>query len=382
MQSQKYRPHRELLGWLILLRTPGIGPIRFNALLNHFGTIQRILAAHPTELAACRLPQKSIAALRQYDTDAANRDLEWLRQHDHHHIIPISSDRYPAQLREIADPPPLLFIAGDPDLLHVAQIAVVGSRNPSQSGVSNATQFARHLSRQTGLCITSGLAIGIDTAAHQGALQTQGRTIAVLGSGLANLYPKRNEQLAQKIGQCGALISELPPHTPALAKHFPRRNRIISGLSLGTLIVEATLKSGSLITARLAAEQGREVFAIPGPIHNPGSRGCHALIRQGAKLVESIDDILEELPPMAKNSALPTQKAPGQHPPVPDLDDNSLKILKNMDQNPIAIDTLVNHSQLTPDEVSSILLSLELRGLVSTAPGGLYTRQDYQEATQ
>ena len=373
--DQRAQPSdEELLHWLVLLRTPGIGPIRFRALLSHFGSARQILTASPRELAACRLPRKSISALHQPDTDAAKRDLDWLHHRENHHILPISCADYPPQLREIADPPPLLFVTGHPSLLSAAQIAVVGSRNPSQSGLNNATQFAKHLN-QMGLGITSGLAIGVDTAAHQGALQAEKTTIAVLGSGLKQLYPKRNRHLALEISQHGALVSELPPDTPARAESFPRRNRIISGLSLGTLVVEATPQSGSLITARLAAEQGREVFAIPGSIHSPTSRGCHSLIRQGAKLVDCTDDILEELPPLATAGAA-VVSPPQQQTLSFDIDDNSLKILNNMGQDPVAVDTLVEHSQLTPDEVSSILLSLELRGLVSTAPGGLYTRQD------
>ena len=364
----------ELLDWLVLNRVAGIGPVRFKALLDGFGDVSRVLGAGAAELTRCGLPKNVVAALARADTDLARRDLAWLDQSDSHHIVSLACDTYPALLKEITDPPPLLFVIGDPALLASPQIAVVGSRNPSPTGKRHAHQFARTLG-QIGLTITSGLAIGVDTAAHQGALHAGGQTIAVLGSGLDQLYPRRNKELARQIARQGALVSEFPPGTQALAEHFPRRNRIISGLSCGTLVVEAAPKSGSLITARLAAEQGREVFSIPGSIHNPTSRGCHALIRQGAKLVESVDDILEEFEWLQNDGRTFDSGPLFDAPPVLGLDGNSMKLLDKMGFEAVSVDALVEQSQLTSEEVSSILLSLELRGLVASAPGGLYTKQ-------
>ncbi|CAG0910748.1 unnamed protein product, partial [Cyprideis torosa] len=229
-------------------------------------------------------------------------DLNWL-SHDKHYILPITSEQYPSLLRAIDDPPPLIYVVGDPNLLSYPQLAVVGSRNATRAGIANAEAFSLHLA-SAGLGITSGLALGIDTAAHRGALKADGITLAVAGTGLDGVYPARNRSLAEEIARTGALISEFPIGTRPSPENFPRRNRIISGLSLGTLVIEAAAKSGSLITARLASEQGREVFAIPGSIHNPLARGCHQLIRQGAKLVETGDDILEELAAILNLDAL------------------------------------------------------------------------------
>jgi len=214
------------------------------------------------------------------------------------HILTLHDPAYPALLKEIADPPPLLFVRGDPAVLSRPQLGIVGSRNPTPGGRSLAEDFARSLSR-CGLVVTSGMALGIDAAGHRGALRGGGTTLAVAGTGPDRIYPARHRDLARAIVEQGAIISEFAPGTPALPSNFPRRNRIISGLSLGVLVVEAACRSGSLITARLAAEQGREVFALPGSIHNPLARGCHHLIRQGAKLVEDIEDIVEELGPLA-----------------------------------------------------------------------------------
>ncbi len=264
---------------------------------------------------------------------------------------------------------------GNPAVLATPQLALVGSRNPSAAGRDLAHDFARHLCG-AGLTVTSGLALGIDAASHQGALDGEGLTIAVTGTGLDRVYPARHRDLAHRIAQRGALVSEFVPGTPPLAEHFPRRNRIISGLSLGTLVVEAALASCSLITARLAAEQGREVFAIPGSIHNPLARGCHSLIRLGAKLVENVQDILEELGPMVSDMPYNTVLCSGENSVTGlDLDDNSLKLLDCVDFSPTSIDTLVERSGLTPEQVSSMLLVLELHNIVESASGGCYTRR-------
>ncbi|MFC1750489.1 DNA-processing protein DprA, partial [Pseudomonadota bacterium] len=284
----------ELSYWLALLHCPGIGPARFHKLIEYFSSPQQVFDCTTEELKNSGLPVASLNWLRDPDWSSIDKDIAWLKADSSHHVIPLSAPEYPALLKETSNPPPMLFVKGDPEILQMPQLGVVGSRNPSSGGKENAHSFAKSLS-QSGLTITSGMAMGIDTAAHTGALNGSGLTIAVTGTGLDRVYPARNRKLAHSIAEQGALISELPIGTPPLADNFPRRNRIISGMSLGTLVVEAAPRSGSLITAKLASEQGREVFAIPGSIHNPLARGCHALIRQGAKLIESEEDILSEL---------------------------------------------------------------------------------------
>jgi DNA processing protein len=252
-------------------------------------------------------------------------------------------------------------------------LAVVGSRHPSAGGIRNAHEFAKHLVGY-GLTIVSGLAVGIDAAAHEGALQGGGLTIAVCGTGLDRVYPSVNTKLAQRIAREGALISEFPVGTKPLSQNFPRRNRIISGLSMGLLVVEAAPQSGSLISARMAMEQGREVFAIPGSIHNPLARGCHALIRQGAKLVETAADILEELAPQISiNTAIPKSALTMQET-VAEISDEQSHLLDIMGYEAISVDDMVERSGLTAEEVSSMLLLLELQGLIEASPGGLYNR--------
>lgn len=369
MTSHTQQAPQDLNLWLAILRAPGIGPIRYQKLLKQFGSPSQILRAKPIELAALKIPNKSINALQNPDWQQIEKDLRWQEQKNCY-VISRADPHYPALLNEIPDPPPLLFFRGRLDVLHLPQIAIVGSRNASQSGLNNARRFASDLC-QSGLSITSGLALGIDASAHLGALDSQGPTLAVMGTGPDSVYPRRHKTLAQNICEHGGLISEFPPGTQPLAENFPRRNRIISGLSLGTLVIEATPKSGSLITAHLATDQGREVFAVPGSIHNPTSRGCHMLIRQGAKLVESIQDILEELPIEIRTS-LPVSNEKNDTNIKHDA--NTLKLLSVLDYDPLSIDTLIKTSQLTPEAVSSILLTLELQDLVNVMPGGLYTR--------
>jgi DNA processing protein len=298
-------------------------------------------------------------------------DQEWLTQ-PNCHAITQHDERYPPLLKQIPDPPAVLFVQGDPLRLIDKQLAIVGSRNPSISGERTAMEFARHLA-DIGLTITSGLAVGIDAAAHRGALAGDGHTIAVTGTGLDRIYPARHRDLAGEIVTRGALVSEFPPGTPPRPENFPRRNRLISALSLGTLIVEAAMQSGSLITARLAAEQGREVFAIPGSIHNPLARGCHALLRQGAKLVETAQDILEELGALVAWEESPSQPStPGST--TTDYSKEIINLLSYIEFEPTAVDTVVERSGLTADQVSSMLVVLELHGQIVSAPGGLYTR--------
>jgi DNA processing protein len=274
-------------------------------------------------------------------------------------ILTVADSEYPQFLLNTADPPLLLYVKGRLDLLNAKSLAVVGSRNASAQGLRNAEAFAKSIS-DAGLCIVSGMAHGIDAAAHLGGLQGAGSSVAVIGTGLDKVYPAANRELAHRLAQEGTIISEFPLGTPPLAANFPRRNRIISGLSLGCLVVEASVQSGSLITARMALEQGREVFAIPGSIHSPQSKGCHALIKQGAKLVENARDILEEL---GYQSTAKTVGIAPEHP-----------LFVHLGFDPLAAETLAQRSGLTIGELSAILLQLELDGIVASLPGGLYQR--------
>ena len=320
------------------------------------------------------LRASAVAALKSPDWEAVEQDQRWLEKAGTR-ILPITDPAFPARLRDISGAPTVLFLRGDVGLLASPQLAMVGSRNPSSEGRRNAEQFAAYLAG-CGLTITSGMALGIDAASHRGALKAKGPTIAVWGTGLDKPYPPRHRELAEEIADQGLIVSEFPPGTLPMPEHFPRRNRIISGLAIGTLVVEAAVASGSLITARLAGEQGREVFAIPGSIHNPMARGCHQLIRQGAKLVESAGDILEELAPQLRLELLP---APGVEPratatPAEPEDPEYRLLLDSMAFAPTSVDTIVERTGLTPDAVSSMLLMLELQGQVEAAPGGHYSR--------
>ena len=290
-----------------------------------------------------------------------------------HHLIDSESGDIPELLRQIPGPPTLLYVVGNIDVLHLPALAIVGSRNPTRGGVQNAYEFSKHLAR-SGFCIVSGLAQGIDTAAHEGALDAGAKTVAFLGHGIDRVYPAENRKLAHRIAEEGALCSEYPLGSPPRREHFPQRNRLISGLCLGTLVVEAARRSGSLISARLAAEQGREIFAIPGSIHNPLSRGCHQLIRQGAKLVESADDIVSELGPLVghlmQNAELPAVEtaAAAQH-------DSEYRLLfSTLSYDPASADQLAENSGLTIDQVSSMLLILELEGKIQVQAGGRYSK--------
>jgi len=304
--------------------------------------------------------------------DVNESDRQWL-QAPNHHIVSAKSDDFPGMLRQIPGPPTHLYVVGNLDALHLPALAIVGSRNPTAGGRQNAHDFANYLAR-TGFCIVSGLAQGIDTAAHEGALAAGAATVAFLGHGIDRIYPAENHELAQRIAATGALCSEFPLGSPVRREHFPQRNRLISGLSLGTLVVEAARRSGSLISARLAAEQGREVFAIPGSIHNPLSRGCHQLIRQGAKLVENADDIVSELAPLAghllQNSDISTKPAAA----VPPLDREYDELLATLSYDPASADQIAQQSGLTIEQVSSMLLILELEGKIQLQPGGRYSR--------
>jgi DNA processing protein len=335
-------------------------------LLQHFA-IEQIFHASRASLLAAGCSEKLCEALQNPPWHLVQQDMQWLEQSGNF-VLTLADSGYPAQLKEIADPPPLLFVKGNLELLSKPQIAMVGSRNPSSLGVKTAIEFAGALA-DAGFVVTSGMALGIDAASHQGALNAGGATIAVTGTGLDRVYPARHRALAIDIAARGALVSEFPPGTPAKAGHFPRRNRVISGLCQGLLVVEAAQQSGSLITACMALEQNREVFAIPGSIHNPLARGCNALIRQGAKLVETAADIFEEFGQYNQShnrtSAQSAQTA---------LDLEQQNLLNLIPYSPITVDNLVQESGLSVEAVSSTLLVLELQGYIAGAAGGNYYR--------
>jgi len=354
--------------WLALWRIYDIGPSRFLKLLDAFPDIHEVFKAPTQQLSALGLTAEIIAAIKKPDWAAVEQNLKWAEQ-PHHHILTYNDDNYPPLLKQIAKPPIVLFVNGDASLLTSQQLAMVGSRNPTPNGTNNAQQFAQHLV-EYGFTITSGLAMGIDAASHLGALSKDGKTIAVLGTGLEHIYPKSHQKLAQQIADQGALVSEYPLETRAKPENFPRRNRIICGLSLGVLVVEATLRSGSLITARFAAEQGREVFAIPGSIHNPLSRGCHYLIRQGAKLVESTQDILEEMNPELLKDLMHLTKT-GDNKSKINAEEQAL--LEKIGFEATTIDQLVERTKQPIQVITELLFGLELAGLVYQVPGG-YSR--------
>ncbi|MCC5858750.1 MAG: DNA-processing protein DprA [Ectothiorhodospiraceae bacterium] len=357
---------------LALWRVPGIGPQLYQALMERFGSARAALAAGPLGWQSMGLDDRLRQALAAPDWAGADRDLAWERSAEDHAILFPEHPDYPSRLAEIPAAPPVLFVVGDRELLAYPQLGIVGSRKPTAGGRQTAHDFAAHLAT-AGLGITSGLALGVDSAAHDGALDGGGYTIAVTATGPDRLYPARNRDLARRIRGNGAIVTEFPTGVTARPDHFPRRNRIISGLGLGVLVVEAGLRSGSLITARYALDQGREVFAIPGSIHNPLAKGCHRLIRLGqAKLVEQAADILEEIPAQL---SLPETETTGRSrvdSAMPDPDHTA--VLEALGHDPVTLDTVLQRTGLTPEAVSSILLILELQGHVTAAPGGRYAR--------
>ncbi len=410
-----------LAAWIRLSLTEGVGPQTARELLARFGLPENIFAAGFPALQKC-VPEKLAYALAGAVPEAMqqqiDRTLDWADVHGNH-LITLADDVYPRSLLTIPDPPPLLYAKGRVELLSLSGLAIVGSRNATVQGMQNAERFAQVLAG-AGLAVVSGLALGIDASAHLGALAAAGgaSTIAVTGTGLDLVYPARHHALAHRIAELGCLISEYPLATPAIATNFPRRNRLISGLSVGVLVVEAAAQSGSLITARIANEQGREVFAIPGSIHSPLSKGCHLLIRQGAKLVESAQDILEELrwqapaaghstfntdgrkhangqpasrlvAPMAKSQdELPAEtpretvletpiQAPAEkltEPPLATLTEPLVYILELAGHDPVSIDQLVERSGLPASEIQAAMLVLEMQQQVEWLPGGQYRR--------
>jgi DNA processing protein len=364
-----------LENWLYLRHTAGVGNATFHFLLDAFGTAEAINNASHNQLSRLALKAEVISALSHQQKPDISADLIWCNEKDHH-IITLHDERYPRQLKDLPDAPPILYLRGDPDYLLQPQLAIVGTRNPTAAGRNTAKEFANHLSN-AGITITSGLASGIDGASHEGALLGLAGTIAVVAHGLDIIYPAQHQKLAQDIAGHGAIISEMPIGTQLQRGLFPRRNRLISAISLGTLVVEAAKKSGSLITARYALEQNREVFAIPGSIHNPMARGCHQLIREGAKLVETADDILEELciplkesPPYPQKHEQNIQEKPKD--PHQALDPDHQKLLKCLAYEPASIDELVLRSSFSAAEIASMSLILELEGFI-VCQDGRYT---------
>jgi len=368
---------------LALGRAPGLTARHVKAALQRLGGaaaatspgLAALFGPPRSRLEALGLPAAACVALESPDRPHLARDRAWAER-EHIVLLDALNPRYPPMLlSETPDAPALLYVSGDAASLCAPQVAMVGSRSPTQGGRRTAHEFAGYLAR-AGLAITSGLALGIDAASHEGALAAQGTTVAVLGCGLDHIYPPQHHALAARIALRGALVSEFPPGAPPLRQHFPRRNRLIAGLALGTLVVEAAGHSGSLITAQLAAQLGREVFAIPGSIHNPLARGCHALIRQGAQLVESGEDVLRELRfsfpqqqviPMA-GSGCPERCA------VAALDNGYEILLDALGFEPTGVDALVERTGLPSQSVASMLLILELEGAVELQPGGHYLR--------
>lgn len=364
----------ELASWLRLLLTPGVGNESARKLLATFGLPDDVFRQSPPALRAVVGPKPALALLTPPDDlDASVARLQaWLAESPDRHVLTLADPRFPPELLQMADPPLMLYVMGQLDALHhPRRLAIVGSRNPTPQGEVNARQFACALG-EGGVCVVSGLALGIDGAAHEGSLDADTPTIAVVGTGLDRVYPKRHLSLAHRIVARGAIVSEYALGTPPLPANFPQRNRIIAGLSQGTLVVEAAVQSGSLITARLAAEQGRDVFAIPGSIHAPQSRGCHALIRQGAKLVESAQDILEDLhttiPPVVARSNVMDPTAEPEAPAEPD------QLLTAMGFDPVSLDALQARTGLNTAHLQARLLELELQGDVGRLPGGLLQR--------
>jgi len=376
---------------LLVLANARISGQQAKKLIAHFGSVGDITRASIGALGKAGVSEITANVLRKPDRANIDNAMSW-RDEAGHHIVSIDSADYPHLLLQIPAAPLIIYVHGNRDALHLPALAIVGSRNPTRGGWQTAHDFAEHLGR-AGFCILSGLAQGIDTAAHEGALDGKATTVAFLGHGIDRIYPAENRELAWRIAASGALVTEYPPGCPPLRENFPARNRLISGCSMGTLVVEAAKRSGSLITARLAGEQGREVFAIPGSIHNAMSRGCHQLIRQGAKLVERADDIVSELGPIAEHMAETLAESAtepmtrsdsgylmqngGTASSAPNLsddrDDDYKLLIETLGYDPATADELVEKSGLTIDQVSSMLLILELEGEVQALHGGQYS---------
>jgi DNA processing protein len=368
------------LAWTTLARAPGLDATVLARALEILGQPSALIGAAPAEYERAGIAGPARAFLAGAAAIAGLAERRWLDS-PHHYVVPFNDAHYPLLLRSLPHCPLVLYVCGRLDALSDPQLAIVGSRNPTRQGRDTAFDFAQYLA-QRGLGITSGLAEGIDTWAHRGALEGQGITLGVLGTGIDQTYPPGNAHLHREIRLQGALISEFPLGTPPRRSNFPQRNRLIAALSLGTLVVEAARRSGSLITARLANAYGRDVFAVPGSIHNPLSRGCHELIKSGATLVETADDILSELNFSAFfSSDFPASPAGSKQPPPTSGMDKDHKILLDaLGFDPVDLDTLVVRTGFKPEAVSSMMLILELEGHVQAAPGGRYSRVAYRRA--
>lgn len=361
-----------LRSWLALSHMPGMYSQLFNKLVANFGSPQNILSCDSEVLKAAGLKvelRSAISLYRSSDkstelTQKIEESLSWQGAMDNQFIVYKESTLYPELLREIPDSPPILYIKGDPNFLSLPQLAMVGSRNPGPVGRKNARGFAGELTK-AGYVVSSGMALGVDSESHIGALDAGGVTLAVLGTGIDQLYPKQNRSLAERIIERGALVSEFPLGTWPRPANFPQRNRIISGLSQGTLVVEAALRSGSLITARFALEQGRSVFAIPGSIHSTTVKGCHSLIKDGAKLVEKVEDILEELGAFIK---LAREQVIGSQ--IETVSKEEALVLTKIDYEPVSMDGLISSTGMNVASMSVILMELELKGFVEMVAGG------------
>lgn len=369
---------KQQLAWINLALVPGVGPKTLQKILAQNATPSELYDMELSQLLALGIREKAAKQIEQTPPNQLNehaeKALSWA-QDEGHHLITLACDTYPERLKNIETAPPLLMVKGNLEALSHPQVAMVGSRYPTSSGGQQAYDFAQQLS-ELGLTITSGLARGIDALAHQGVVDVKGSTLGVLGTGIDEIYPRANAKLADKIIEQGAIISEFPLGTKAMRSHFPRRNRIVSGLSLGTLVVEATLKSGSLITARQALEQNREVMAIPGAIHNPQKAGCHFLIRQGAKLIETPEQVLEEL------SLQIGQQTSGfkdkndcekLNSTKLELQGEQLKVYDALDYDGLDMESLVNKTRLDVGQLSMVLMELELAGILKQEQG-VYAR--------
>ena len=354
---------KDVEAWLRLALTEGLGNAALRKLLADLGSPELVLASRPTELKRYVAPEVATAVAQGGNALAAQQAISWLDDAANH-IVTLADADYPRLLLQVPDPPPLLYVKGRLDLLNRNSLAIVGSRNATEQGAENAENFAHALS-DAGLTIVSGLALGIDAAAHRGGLAGSAGSFAIVGTGLDVVYPARNRELAHRLASEGALLSEFALGTPPIAGNFPRRNRLISGISMGCLVVEAALESGSLITARLANEQGRDVFALPGSIHAPLAKGCHALIKQGAKLVDSANDILEELR-FAKTAERGKFDTP--------IAAETQRLLDRIGYEPCTFDAICARLEMPAEGVAQLLLQLELQGLIESLAGGLYLR--------
>lgn len=357
----------ELSAWLRLTLVPGVGLEKQRALLTAFGLPEAVFASGRRAVAGV---VGDVLAAKLFDADnrgAVESGVAWASEPGNA-IVTLGDEHYPAALLQTADPPLLLYVKGRCELLNRPAIAIVGSRSATAQGIANAEAFARALS-EAGLVVASGMALGIDAAAHRGALEGAGGTVAFIGTGADRIYPARNAPLARRIAETGAIVSEFPLGTPSIAHNFPKRNRLIAGMAQGVLVVEAAAASGSLITARLAGELGREVLAIPGSIHSPLSKGCHQLIKQGAKLVESAQDVLDELRWQARTAPVAMHAETAE-----EGRGGGASVLAALGFDPVDADTLCTRSNLTPDALFAILLELELDGRVARLPGGRFQR--------